>query len=312
VRNGADEASPEGYSRRMRHLVIMNPAAGRGRRKRDPRSVSDAFLARSLDFEIALTERPGHAREIVAERGPEFDAVVVAGGDGSLHEVVQALDLDRHRLGLLPAGTGNDFAWTVGWPSDLDRGLDRIAAGGERRVDLGTWRIETAEGTRAGRFHNNVGLGFEALVNRASHRVTSVHGPLLYVLALVRTLPRYRSYLLRFAWEGEEYEGPAVLATIQNGKRVGGTFLLAPEARIDDGRLDLVFTGGMSFPRMMALLPRTFRGGHLRSRRVRAVQSPWVEVDAPGGVPVYVDGEFLSADVKRLRLEALPGALHLF
>ncbi len=296
----------------MRHLVVMNPAAGRRRRARDPRAVSDAFRARGLEFEIARTGHAGHAGEIVAERGPEFDAVIVAGGDGSLHEVVQTLDLARHRLGLIPSGTGNDFAWMTGWPPDLDRCLDRIAAGEERRVDLASWRVESADGIRAGRYHNNVGLGFEALVNEASHRTTAVKGPLLYVLALLRTLPRFRSYPLRISWEGGVHEGPVALATVQNGRRVGGAFLLAPAARIDDGKLDLVFTGRMSLPRMMALLPRTFRGGHVRSGRVRTAQSPWFEIEAPAGVPVYVDGEFLTRRAGRIRIETLAGQLRTF
>ncbi len=157
-----------------------------------------------------------------------------------------------------------------------------------------------------------MGLGFEALVNEASHRTTAVNGPLLYVLALMRCLPRFRSYPLRVSWEGGTHEGPVALATVQNGKRVGGAFLLAPAARIDDGKLDLVFTGRMSLPRMMALLPRTFGGSHVRSGRVRTAQSPWFEIEAPAGVPVYVDGEFLTRRAGRIRVETLTGELRTF
>ncbi len=91
----------------MRYLVIQNPSAGR-QKGRDPGAVEEAFRSRNLDFDLALTKRAGHASEIVAERGGDYDAVVVVGGDGTLHEVLQTLDLSRHRLGVIPWGTGND------------------------------------------------------------------------------------------------------------------------------------------------------------------------------------------------------------
>ncbi len=291
----------------------MNPAAGRGRRARSPEALDAAFGARGLAFERVTTEGPGHGGRILRERGPAFDAVTVVGGDGTLHEVIQALDLDRHRLGLVPWGSGNDFAWMEGWPADLDAALDRIAAGRERRVDLGRWRAELASGgAREGRFHNNVGFGFEAEVNRASHARSRLKGPLLYVAALLRTLPRYRAWPLRITWEGSAHDGPTALATVQNGKRVGGAFLLAPAARTDDGRLDLVTAGNLGLARMLLLLPRTFGGGHVRSPAVRTAQSSAFTVESAEGVPAYVDGEFLDAGVIRLTVAAMPGALRTF
>ncbi len=289
---------------------MFNPAAGRGRARRDPQGVSAALTARGLDHEIVLTERPGHALEIVRERGGAFDAVLVVGGDGTLHETIQALDLDRHRIGVIPWGSGNDFAWMTGWPRDLDACLDRVRAARETRVDLGAITATFADGrTVSRRFHNNVGFGFEALVNAASHGRHTIKGPLLYVVALLKTMPRFRTYAVRVTGESAAFEGRVSMLAAVNGRRVGGAFLLAPAARIDDGTLDIVRADAMSLARMLLLLPGTFGGRHLRSRRVHTGRFAAVRVDAPEGIPIYVDGEFLGPDARVVHLSCLPGAL---
>ncbi len=292
-------------------LVIMNPAAGRGRHRRDPGMVAAALAARGIVHDFHLTERPGHAREILAGHGAGADTVLVVGGDGTVHEVLQGLDLERQRLAVLPWGSGNDFAWMTGAPAGIDLLLDRIESGAERRVDVGTWRAEAGGETRAGRFHNNLGFGFEASVNEASGREGRLKGPLLYLGALLRSLPRYRNHPVILEWDGGGYEGTVALLMVGNGRRVGGAFLLAPHARIDDGRLDLVFAAGMSLPRMLLLLPRTFGGGHLASSRVRFASTPRVGIRCPEGLPAYVDGEFIHRTVRSAEIGLLPRSLRV-
>ena len=276
------------------------------------------MTARGLDHEIVLTERAGHAAQIVRERGADFDTVLVVGGDGTLHETIQALDLHRHRLAVIPWGSGNDFAWMTGWPRDLDACLDRVRAARERRVDLGEVTATFAGGrTVSCRFHNNVGFGFEALVNAASGGRHAIKGPLLYLVAFLKTLPRFRSYSVRVrsadtnpaGGAGTAFDGTVSMLATLNGRRVGGTFLLAPHATLDDGSLDLVRVDAMGLVRVLWLLPRTFRGSHLRSRRVHASCFATARIEAPEGIPIYVDGEFLGADARVAALRCLPGAL---
>jgi YegS/Rv2252/BmrU family lipid kinase len=276
------------------------------------------MTARGLDHEIVLTERPGHAAQIVRERGADFDTVLVVGGDGTLHETIQALDFDRHRLGVIPWGSGNDFAWMMGWPAELGACLDRVRAARETRVDLGEVTATFAGGgTVSCRFHNNVGFGFEALVNAASSGRHTIKGPLLYLVALVKTLPRFRSYAVRVTsadagpadTPSVAFAGAVSMLAALNGRRVGGAFLLAPGGRIDDGRLDLVRADAMSLARMLLLFPLTFGGRHARSRRMHIDPFVAVRVEAPEGIPIYVDGEFLGPDAHTVQLRCLPGAL---
>ena len=297
----------------MKVLVVVNPRAGRGRRGRSRDALTRALRSLSLDFDLVETERPGHAAGIVAACGPDHDGVLVVGGDGTLHEALQSLDLERLRLAVLPWGSGNDFAWLHGWSPDPASCAARIAANGERRIDLGSWESDLQQGpARSGRFHNSVGLGFEAVVNHESHRVTAVRGPLIYGVALARTLRRFRAYPVRMTWDSGALEGDVALVTVANGKRVGGAFLLAPDARTDDGRLDLVYAGRIGRLRMLSLLPRTLNGSHVRSRVVRTARTVTLHVAAPEGIPAYVDGEFLGMRLTSLALRVLPGALRSF
>lgn len=296
----------------MRYLVIMNPSAGRGRRHRSPQAVETAFSDRGLACELLLTRRAGDATGLVAEHGRDFETVVVVGGDGTLHEVIQTLDLERHRLGLVPWGTGNDFAWLHGWPAGLDACLERISTGGERRIDLGFWKGEAQDGELEGRFHNSVGFGFEAVVNAESHRIKAVKGALVYITALARAIPRFKSYPVRLEWDEESYQGDASLLTVTVGKRVGGCFMIAPDADPRDGKLDLVYAEGMTVGGAIRLAPGLFRGTHIRSPRVHVARSGNIRIQAPDGIPMYVDGEFVGYDLRAVTARAEKRVLRTF
>ncbi len=281
-------------------FVILNPQAGRSRRAPEAAAIRRAFARHGLKAEVAFTAGAGHATSLARDAGG--DPVVAVGGDGTLHEVIQGLDLPRQRLGVIPSGSGNDFAWEHGIPRALDAAVDRIAAMAERQVDLGQWE--------GGRFHNNLGLGFEAEVNRLSHRVRGVRGPALYFVALARAMAKLRTYRLELTWEGGSFAGELSTAALLNNRRVGGAFVLAPAARPDDGLLDLVTAEGLNRRGIVTVLGPVLRGREPRDPRIRRAASPWLQVRAEAPVPVYVDGEYAGEHLA-LRAQVLPGALRL-
>ena len=284
----------------MQPFVIMNPRAGRSRRGPDAEAIRRAFARRGLTAQVAFTEGPGHATTLA--RDAAGDPVIAAGGDGTLHEVIQGLDLAGQRLGVIPVGTGNDFAWQHAIPRELDAAVARIAEGRERKVDLG----ECA----GGRFHNNLGLGFEAEVNRLSHNVRGVRGPALYFVALAQALARLRTYELELAWEGGAFTGPLLTAALLNGRRVGGAFQLSPAARTDDAALDLVTVEAMGRLSIFTALGPVLHGREPRDRRIRRARTPWLRLAARSAVPVYIDGEYVG-EHGSLTANVLPGALRL-
>lgn len=288
----------------MQSLVVVNPAACRGSRRDLPGRVAAGLKLRRIPFEMITTTAPGQAEDLVRTRGDALDALLVVGGDGTLHEVLQALDLKRHTIGLVPAGTGNDFAFMNGWPTNVDACLDRIASGQVRRVDLGLWNGR--------RFHNNIGLGFEGRVNYESQRIRRLRGPAVYLAAVARALARRSPTPVRLDWGQDSWEGPVFMASVCIGQRVGGAFRLAPQARNDDGLFDVCFAVDVGLLRILALLPRTFRGSHVRPPHVRVERGRRLLIEAPQGIPVHVDGEFVGLDVRSLDLECLPRGLSTF
>jgi YegS/Rv2252/BmrU family lipid kinase len=287
----------------MRLLVIVNPAARRGGSE-PTRQVERALHRHALQFEVERTMRPGDARTLVAARGAEFDGIVVCGGDGTIHEALQSLDLERHVLGVVPRGTGNDFAWMNQWPRDVDACVQRIAAAQERRVDIGVWGST--------RFHNSIGIGFEGRVNYESHRIRRLRGPIVYLAAVARTLSRRGTHPAEIEWDDGAWRGDLFMASVCIGRRVGGAFRLAPEARNDDGRFDLCLAGDLSLAQILTLLPRTFNGGHIHADAVHMQRSARIRIRCDSGIPVHVDGEFTGLDVRELDLQTLPAALRTF
>ncbi|MFN2371958.1 MAG: diacylglycerol kinase family protein, partial [Candidatus Krumholzibacteriia bacterium] len=284
----------------MHPFLILNPRAGRSRRGPEADHLVRAFARHGLTVEVALTEGPGHATELA--RHAEGDPVVAVGGDGTIHEVIQGLDLAAQRLGIIPAGSGNDFVWQHGIPRTPEAAVARIAAGQEQAVDLGAWA--------AGRFHNNLGFGFEAEVNRLSHQVRGVRGPALYFVALARALADLRTYPVELAWEGGAFTGPLATGALLNGRRVGGAFRLCPAAVTDDGLLDLVTVAAMGRLGILTALGPVLRGREPRDARISRARSSWLRLRAAAPVPVYMDGEYCG-EHHALDVRMLPGALRL-
>jgi YegS/Rv2252/BmrU family lipid kinase len=284
----------------MRPFLILNPRAGRSRRGPDVDRLRRAFAVHDLAVDIAATERAGHATELA--RNATGDPVIAVGGDGTVHEVIQGLDLERQRLGVIAAGSGNDFVWQHGLGAGLEAAVARIAAGRERRVDLGEWE--------AGRFHNNLGFGFEAEVNRLSHRVRGVKGPALYFVALARALAALRSYRVDLAWEGGSFSGPLATGALLNGRRVGGAFQLCPAASTDDGALDLVTVAAMGRLGIITALGPVLRGRESGDPRIGRARTSWLRLRAEEPAPVYMDGEYCG-EHRALDARVLPGVLRL-
>lgn len=284
-------------------LVVLNRAAHRGRGGRILQRLERALRQHGIEHEIHQTQHPGHAAQLVATQGCEFERIIVCGGDGTLHEALQGLNLQRQRLGLVPCGTGNDFAWMNHIPRGIEAAVERIARQQVRRIDLGTCNQV--------RFHNSVGVGFEAQVNWESHRIRRLRGAAVYAAAVFKTLSQRRVWPTRLTWQGGDWSGDLFLASICVGARVGGAFRMAPKARNDDGLLDLMFTARTSLWNILRLLPRTLNGSHTRSPQVQVAETPWVRLESPQGIPVHLDGEFIDRDATALDIQILPAALSL-
>lgn len=285
----------------MRIAFLVNPRAGRGRGAALARELPALVAARGMQADILATEQPRHAVELARKAAATHDVVVAVGGDGTAHEVVNGVAGSDAAFGLLPVGTGNDLALALGVPGDPGAALDLLAAGAVRRIDLA--RFDD------GWFANSLGLGFEAQVTIESRKVKLLTGFPVYLWAVARALGGLRCPDLRITADERVFEGRQLLVCIGNGPRVGGGFWLTPDARNDDGWLDLCIVGAMGRGAVMGRLPRALKGSHTGESWVTMLRAKRIGIESPDGFPFHADGEVIDTVRRSLAVTLEPGAL---
>jgi diacylglycerol kinase (ATP) len=289
--------------------IILNPIAGTGGSREAIASSAAALLP---DAEVIAAERcedlPRLAMEAL-ERGCE--AIVAAGGDGTLNGVLNglapALDAARPvRLGVLPLGTGNDFARTCNIPLDLEHALAVLREGLSRRIDV--VRVRTPSLTR---YMLNVSSGGFAteVSEQASEEVKDAWGRLGYARSLVGALPQMGSYAAEIRLDDgrETLSVPALIAIVANGRFVAGGVPIAPKAEIDDGLVDLVVVPEAKFSELAMLAPAAFFGRHLEDERILHHRARKIEIRSEPPMRFNTDGEMLPAEP--ITFEVVPGAI---
>lgn len=285
-------------------VYIVNPRAGRGRSTRVVAELGERLRRRGLGGEILTTSGPHEATRLARKAADAGAARVVAvGGDGTAHEVVNGIAGTSATFGLLPLGTGNDTALAMGIPSDPDAAIGVLAAGHVSRVDLGRFD----DGGRW--FVNSLGLGFEAQVTIESRKIRGLRGFSVYLAAVARAMAGLRCPELVIRIDGEERTGRRLLVCIGNGPRVGGGFLLTPDAVNSDGVLDVCVVDGMSRLRVVRTLPKAISGTHVTAPGVEMTRGRVIEFASPDGFPFHADGEVIDAKRHDLRVEIVPAFL---
>ena len=304
--------------------VILNPYAGRGRGGKVSGDIEAAFRRGNVPFEMAETSAPGEAVSLARSARLEGYAIVAAaGGDGTVHEVVNGLaeatpeDEAVQGLAVLQAGSGNDFADMAGAPRELDAAVRAIREGNTRDIDLGLVEAFDGRNTLRRYFDNNLGMGFEAQVTVESRKIKWLRGFAIYLWAALRALRSYDQPHFEVSWiDGEGNSCSAskemLLVSIGNSRRTGGAFYLTPDAEMDDGLLDMAFADALSQLAILNLLPRAMTRTGLYGQKTvtfSRLRSASIAVRHP--VPVHTDGEILSSEVERLTVELQPGRLQV-
>lgn len=302
----------------QRTLVIVNPRSRSGATGRRWPALEARIRSVLGPVEVEMTRAPRDAERLAREAvRAGVERLVVAGGDGTLGEVASGLlgaGLAGYaEIGVLPLGTGSDYARSLGLPRDFEAALACIAAGATRRVDAGRARFRTRGGEeRVACFANVASFGISGLVDEIVGRTTRIFGNgTAFLVGALAAILRYRSERVALRVDGElVHDAELVLATGANGRWFGAGMQVAPQAVLDDGLLDVVVVGALSRPRLLAKLPKIYAGSHLRDPAVRWTRGRVIEADAPPGrVPLELDGEPLG--MLPARLEVLPGALRV-
>ncbi|GGI47352.1 diacylglycerol kinase (ATP) [Agromyces flavus] len=293
-----------------RLLIAVNPYASFGRN----RWVGPAVAERLADegYEVALLREENFEllrRETQSAFEQGTDGLVVVGGDGMVSMGVNILARTGVPLGVVGAGTGNDFARALGLPHEQpEAGIDALVEALKRppqTIDLGL----VHHGELRTWFACVLSAGFDAVVNERANRMVRPRGPSRYTLALVRELATFRPRRYVMTLDGAHRAQSAMLVSIANTPSLGGGMRIVPHADLSDGLLDVFIVHPLSRLGLISVFPRVFAGEHVDHPAVEFVRARRVRLEADG-IVAYADGERIGA--LPIEVEVVPGALSVF
>ena len=284
-------------------VLLVNPAAGSGSGVDMGRVVGRTLRDAGADVvEIVCDSRQDAVERVSAAITPNTEALVTCGGDGTISAALEILADRPVALGVVAAGSGNDFARTLGLPMDDPAAAAAvILRGGRRPVDVGV-----AGGRR---FATILTCGLDSKVNERYDRLRWRHRRSRYLAAILAELARFRPLPFELTVDGERSALSGTLIAVGNGRFYGNGVCMCPAASLTDGLLDVTVVSAISRATLARLWPSTYRGEHVRHPAVRTFRTPEITIDAPGGT-AYADGEL--AGRLPISVSVRPSALDVF
>jgi len=282
--------------------LLVNPTSGKGRGARLAEPVAERLLFLGAAVDVIVGRDADEAFDKVRDRvAAGVDAVVALGGDGLVNMALQVVAGTDVPLGVVPAGTGNDFARALGLSlKDPMAAVDHLAHGEARQVDLG--RV-------AGRWFGGVlGSGFDSMVNERANQMSWPRGPARYNLAMLAELRTFRPVPFELDLDGEVWVTEAMLVAVGNSQSYGGGMRVCPDASLEDGLLDITVLGPISKPEFIRVFPSVYKGTHVNHRAVTVKRARVVSLSA-SGVTAYADGERVAT--LPVTCESVPKALRV-
>jgi diacylglycerol kinase (ATP) len=276
-----------------RALLLVNRHARQGEKR-----LSEAInCLEKLDFDLIeeSTEHPEHLGEVIHHYQRQVDLVIIGGGDGTLNAAVDALVETQLPLGILPLGTANDLARTLGIPNALPDACKIIAHGEQRRIDLG-W-------VNGKHFFNVASMGLSVkITQRLTKEVKRRWGIFAYIATALQVIWSARPFRAEISFNNQLIHVRTVQIAVGNGRYYGGGMAVAPDATIDDQRLDLYSLEIENWWQIIPLLPAMRRGRHIHSRKVRALHGQEFEVHTRKPRPINTDGEITTYTPAKYRV----------
>ena len=298
----------------MRVKVILNPCANRGRAAQLEDELA-LWGERYGGLDVVRTEAPGHAvvlAQLAAEAG--YERIAAAGGDGTAHEVANGLmavpSSRRPPMALISMGSGNDYAFGLGMLAPAPAAVGRLFQGEPRLLDLA--EVVNNRGQRR-YVINGVGIGFDAAVAIATSKIRRIRGFAAYLVAALQTIAlHYDRPHLELQFNDGHVRQKSLMLSIGVGPRIGGGFLLTPDAAFDDGQLDSCLVDPIGRLTMLRMMPKAMKGQHTTAPFVKMRRGESVEVRSDRPLPIHVDGEIFATPedgVTKLSIQSIPAAL---
>jgi YegS/Rv2252/BmrU family lipid kinase len=300
-----------------RTCVILNPVAGKGNGLHMKPHIEENLQKLGLEFKLVLTEYPEHATQLAQEALQEgYEVIVAAGGDGTVNEVINGIMTagearkDSTVLAVLPVGRGNDFAFSMNIPIDLDESCALLANDPRMKIDIG--RVTSERFPDGLYFGNGVGMGFDAMVGFVAAKMP-ISGMLSYLIAAVKTMFIYfNAPQVELVLDGQSRVFNALMISIMNGRRMGGSFMMTPHSLPDDGKYDLCLVAEVKRSQMPGLMALVMKGTQETHPAVTTAQAQKIELRAlQGSLPAHADGVTLCEAGESIAVEILPAALSI-
>ena len=281
---------------RERVIAIVNPAAGKGAGARVALHLAAELAAAGLSADVVSTPAPGEAARLASAAVEDgYDRVIAVGGDGTANEIANGLLGSDVVLALYPIGSGNDFARALGYPRSRKQLLPFLAQGRTRRIDVGEVNGRV--------FLNAAGVGIDGHVAERVVASARVVGPTLgYFVGALVSIATYRPREMRVSIDGQVRQGKHLVVVAANGTHFGSGMHVAPDAKLDDGLLDIVVGGDLGRWASVVALAKLYRGTHVDGRTILAFRSSSLDVELDEPLPMQADGEASRAAALRVRV----------
>ncbi len=272
----------------MSIAIIANPLAGRGRGQKVAQAVQQLLKEQNVDFEMVFTQYAGHAVELADQASDKHPVVAALGGDGTVREVLSAIWQKPSALGVIPGGTGNDYARGLGIPRETEAALKVLVEGTAAPLDVGLEHGDV--------FGQLACIGFpvDVIMHVNAHRDGLIKGSAAFLAGVAATLRNLRHYQVRITVDGKVLDKDVVGVFVMNMPYGGGGMKFAPDARYDGGEFHVVIVEKVSRWDLTITLPKIYSGRHLSNPAVSVVQGKEVSIEGQS-LPIMLDGDIFPA-----------------
>lgn len=275
-------------------LFIINPVAGGGKAKGLIPLIKEIMNKHKKDYEIKLTTRPKEAINIAEDSVENYEITVAVGGDGTVNEVARGLiNTGKGTLGIVPGGTGNDMAKSLGISTEPVKALETLCRGLKKDIDIGC--------VNDSNFLNIASVGFDAevVINNQSIK-TVIKSGISYAVSVIYTLLSFKKKKVKITIDDNVMEEKIILLAVGNGKYYGGGMKILPMAKVDDEYLDICIVSNINKLKLLFLFPTIFKGNHIKYKKyVKMYKGKTIKVETKDKIYINIDGE-IAPDMKEI------------
>ena len=291
-------------SSKHHYLLIVNPEAGSRSTMKALPAIESLLRARGAQYEFHFTKERGHATELVRDLGSDFDVIVSVGGDGTINEIINGMPEIDKPMGILPIGTGNDFARSCSMqPGALEESVNVLMAHDVKEIDVGL--------VNGRRFINAMGMGFEGHGSDIARKLPFLKGTLKYLFAIGITYLSYRRIPLKVRFNDIALDGKVFMLSLGNGWNVGGGLQLTPKAIIDDGLFDVCYVKNISRLRILQVFTKLYDGTIDQVNEYKLYQTNELHIESDRPIPAHFDGESFDPVQTEFKVSIIPKAVKI-